>query len=73
VSVKCEKYWRGKKLPEPIYITGASYKSDYKIIPKAEEAEYCKLIDSPEKGESLPETVDFPPLFRVCKYLIQLL
>ncbi|CAB3363653.1 Hypothetical predicted protein [Cloeon dipterum] len=64
VSVKCEKYWRGKKLPTPIYVTGASYKTDYKLIPKSEEAEYCQIVDTPEQRDVLPETADFPPLLK---------
>lgn len=65
VSIKCEKYWRGQKLSEPIYISGGSYKPDYRLIPKTEETDYCQVIETAEKKAPLPLTVDFPPLLRV--------
>jgi small subunit ribosomal protein S34 len=65
VSIKCEKYWRGQKLSEPIFISGGSYKPDYRLIPKADETEYCQVIESTEKKTPLAQTVDFPPLLRV--------
>lgn len=52
-------------MSEPIFITGASYKPDYRLIPKSEETEFCQLIETTEKKEPLPQTVDFPPLLKV--------
>ncbi|XP_059475012.1 uncharacterized protein LOC132196413 [Neocloeon triangulifer] len=63
VSVRCEKYWRGKKLSD-VFMNGSTYKADFKLIPKSEEAEYCKVIETSEKRDPRPATADFPPLFR---------
>lgn len=66
IKVTAERTFRGKTIPEPIIILGTSYKADYRLIPKDEEAEYCKFLkpvqNDPEK--ILPRTTDFPPLLK---------
>lgn len=58
-----EKVFRGKRYPDLI-IKSASYKADYRLIPKDEEAEYCKLIDVKKEEKIFPATMSFPPLMR---------
>lgn len=60
-----ENTFRGKTDVEPVTILKTSYKTDYRLIPKDEEAEYCKLkqpIDTSEK--IFPRTTDFPPILK---------
>ncbi|CAG9818643.1 unnamed protein product [Phaedon cochleariae] len=63
VRVWVEKTFRGKTQPKPIVIESVSYKTDYKLIPKDEELNYCKkvAVDNPQ---ILPRTTDFPPIMR---------
>ncbi|CAH1964074.1 unnamed protein product [Acanthoscelides obtectus] len=67
VRALVEKTFRGKTMSQPILIESSSYKADYKLIPRDEEAEYCKK--SMQKTESkpehiLPRTMEFPPLLK---------
>lgn len=64
VRVLVEKTFRGKLLPKPITLESASYKTDYKLIPKDEEANYCKYISSDTQTRILPRTMEFPPLLK---------
>lgn len=50
-------------MAKPIEIMGTSYKADYKLIPKHEEAEYCRK-SSPRQEKILPRFIDAPPLLR---------
>lgn len=62
-----ERTFRGQKDHICTVIEGASYKTDYRLIPRDEEAEYCKLNHLPGTEDSiriLPETTDFPPLLK---------
>lgn len=43
-------------------IYSASYKTDYRLLSKSEESDYCKIVDCKEK--ILPNTMDFPPLLK---------
>lgn len=60
-----EKVFRGRKYDKPVWIEGASYKTDYRLLSKKEEAEYCKI----EKKESeniklIDPKMEFPPLLK---------
>lgn len=57
-----EKVFRGRKLPKECCIESASYKMDYRLLSKNEEAEYCKIIDVPVK--LISPTMGLPPLLR---------
>ena len=48
-------------------IYSASYKTDYRLLSKSEESDYCKIVDCKEK--IIPNTMDFPPLLK--HFLIQ--
>ncbi|XP_046736600.1 28S ribosomal protein S34, mitochondrial [Diprion similis] len=63
VTVCVERTFRGIKYNEPEYIKGASYKSDYQLIPKDQEAAYCK-IEQTRPTAILARTCDFPPLYK---------
>lgn len=72
IRVWAEKTFRGKRYPEPVIIEPASYKTDYRLLPKDEEAEYCRLdqpIEILSQSRILPKTTDFPPLLK--KLIIQ--
>ncbi|XP_059614012.1 small ribosomal subunit protein mS34 [Phlebotomus argentipes] len=63
VSVTVEKTHRGKLLAKPLKIMATSYKSDYKLIPKHEEENYCRMPILREV-KVFPRTIDLPPLLR---------
>jgi small subunit ribosomal protein S34 len=60
--VTVEKIFRGYKYPKPICINSVSYKSDYKLLPKKEEADYCKF--SERETRLIAPYMDLPPLLR---------
>lgn len=61
VRVHVEKMFRGKS--ELLTIESASYKWDYRLIPKDEEEKY--LSSKVEQSITvLPKTMDFPPVLR---------
>ncbi|KPI97443.1 28S ribosomal protein S34, mitochondrial [Papilio xuthus] len=66
VRVWVEKTFRGKKLEKLTEIYRTSYKPDYKLIPKHEEANLLKSIkdvhDFPDV--ILPRTIEMPPLMK---------
>ncbi|XP_055688468.1 28S ribosomal protein S34, mitochondrial [Lutzomyia longipalpis] len=63
VKVMVEKVHRGIKNPVPVQILGTSYKADYRLIPKHEEAEYCREVA--QRAEKIfPRFIDVPPLLR---------
>ncbi|XP_066248433.1 small ribosomal subunit protein mS34 [Euwallacea similis] len=66
VRVLVQKTFRGKIMKDPILIERTSYKTDYRLIPKHEEATYCKLTQpsEPTAQKILPRTMEFPPLLR---------
>ncbi|KAK5642213.1 hypothetical protein RI129_008380 [Pyrocoelia pectoralis] len=64
VRVWCENTFRGRKFPELYEVFATSYKADYKLIPKYEEAEYCKCDNPRVHNKVLPKTTSFPPLLR---------
>lgn len=58
-----EKTWRGIVNPNPVTIYRTSYKPDYELIPKEDEAKY--LNNTKKTSEQiLANKIDFPPLFR---------
>lgn len=58
-----EKTFRGRTLPNLVEIFRTSYKTDYQLIPKNEEAKVCRPWKEPEI-KILPQTIEFPPLLR---------
>ncbi|XP_044752327.1 28S ribosomal protein S34, mitochondrial [Coccinella septempunctata] len=62
VKVYIDEVFRGNKCPEHSMINLASYKADYKLIPKDEEANY---IDNKALATRIvPRTVELPPLLK---------
>lgn len=57
-----EKVFRGKKYDKPVAIEMSSHKPDFKLLPRREEADYCKLVDREEK--IIAPFMDLPPLLR---------
>ncbi|XP_047534971.1 uncharacterized protein LOC125069499 [Vanessa atalanta] len=71
VRVWVEKTFRGRKLPNLTEIYKTSYKPDYNLIPKDEEA---KLFESAKIYEKLPEailpnSIEMPPLMK--KFIVK--
>jgi len=65
VRALVEKTFRGKTIPKPILIESASYKTDYKLVPKDEEANFCSNIPKSETPKRiLPRFMEFPPLMK---------
>lgn len=58
-----EKTFRGRTLPKHVEICSTSYKTDYRLIPKDMENEYCRKVQ-PKDEVVLSQTVEFPPLLR---------
>lgn len=61
-----ENTFRGKLDPKPVLIERASYKCDYRLIPKDEEAIYTSKTDTKPENTTriLPRTMEFPPLLK---------
>ncbi|XP_013190588.1 uncharacterized protein LOC106134981 [Amyelois transitella] len=66
VRVWVEKTFRGHKLPNLTEIYRTSYKPDYKLIPKNEEAKLFAKLDKKHYFPDvvLPRTVEMPPLMK---------
>ncbi|KFB48790.1 AGAP006953-PA-like protein [Anopheles sinensis] len=62
VRVTVEKTFRGQKSPNLVQIESVSYKADYRLLAKHEEASYCKLVERQEK--IFPREIDLPPLLK---------
>lgn len=58
-----ERTFRGKTFPKLVEVYSTSYKTDYQLIPKSEEANVCRPWKEPEE-KVLPQHIEFPPLFR---------
>lgn len=58
-----EKVFRGRHYPKPVEIFSASYKADYQLIPKHEEAALCK-VSATRAEKILPTEIELPPLLR---------
>lgn len=61
--VLVEKVFRGQKFPTLVQMDGATYKPDYVLIPKDQEAKYINETKVPEL-RLMPRTTDFPPLLK---------
>ena len=58
-----EKVFRGKLYPEPYKIYGATYKTDYRLVPKDQEKDFCKPPQGCiENTKIFPNTISLPPL-----------
>lgn len=57
-----EKVFRGRKYDKPISIESASYKKDYRLLSKKEEAEYCKL--GARELKIVSPMMELPPLLK---------
>ncbi|XP_072947865.1 uncharacterized protein mRpS34 [Epargyreus clarus] len=66
VRVWVEKTFRGKKLPNITEIYRTSYKPDYQLIPKDEEAQLLDAMKSLQNRpeEILPNSIEMPPLLK---------
>lgn len=49
-------------MDNPITVFPTSYKTDYQLLSKKEEAIYCQ--EAPKEVKILPQYIDFPPLLR---------
>lgn len=67
MKVWVEKVFRGKLFIEPVLIDRASYKTDYRLLSKQEEKDYCQILrkEGDEKSQILiaPE-MELPPLLK---------
>lgn len=63
VTAYVEKVFRGKRYPDTL-IMGASYKADYRLIPKDEEAKYLGIKEVEKVEKIFPKRMPFPPLMR---------
>lgn len=59
-----EQTFRGRTFSEPVDLMNVSYKTDYKLIPKEEETDYCKHAGLTKQERIVPRTKSFPPLMR---------
>ncbi|XP_014768609.1 28S ribosomal protein S34, mitochondrial [Octopus bimaculoides] len=58
------KVFRGKEFPRPCGID-ACHKADWKLIPKEEEEEFCKLTATDvRETQTVPLSMEFPPLLK---------
>lgn len=64
VKVTVEKTFRGRQYPKPVEIFSTSYKADYELVPKHEEAAFCKITTVPRMEKVLPREIEMPPLLR---------
>lgn len=63
VAVYVERVFRGKKYPDTL-IMRASYKTDYRLVPKEEEVKYCEIAETKKDEKIFPRIMTFPPLMR---------
>ncbi|XP_055843922.1 uncharacterized protein LOC129910529 [Episyrphus balteatus] len=61
--VTIERTFRGVTQPKPVVLYSSTYKADYRLIPKDEEADYCKCNVTKEQL-IVPREINFPPLLR---------
>ena len=62
-QIWAEQVYRGKSLGEVLLKNG--HKKDWKIIPKEEEQDFCRIGDIYEEIKLVPKLVPFPPLMGV--------
>lgn len=54
--------FRGRKFDLPAKLDSATYKNDYRLLSKKEEADYCQSV--PHRIKLLSPTMDLPPLLK---------
>lgn len=66
VKVTVEKVFRGVQLPEPVPVLRASYKADYRLIPKHLEKNFVATTTIEQKINQrvLQKYTEFPPLMK---------
>ncbi|KAM3966261.1 mitochondrial ribosomal protein S34 [Aphomia sociella] len=69
VRVWVEKTFRGRKLPNLTEIYRTSYKPDYRLIPKNEEATLLASVGKERPEVVLPNTIEMPPLMK--KFIVK--
>lgn len=57
-----EKVFRGKKYDKLTTLQSSTYKADYRLLSKKEEAEYCVAV--PREEKLLAPHMEFPPLLK---------
>lgn len=57
-----ETVFRGKVLDKPIWTQKVTYKGDYRLLSKKEEASYCTTVEREEK--LIAPFMEFPPLLK---------
>jgi Mitochondrial 28S ribosomal protein S34 len=63
--VLVEKVFRGRKYEKPVLIESASYKTDYRLLSKKEEQDYCQVLEVHSNSKILiAPFIDVPPLLR---------
>ncbi|XP_058809842.1 uncharacterized protein LOC131675035 [Phymastichus coffea] len=62
VIVLVENIFRNLKNNQPVQIESASYKTDYFLVPKYKEYEFCKSFSYPIK--IFPHSMELPPLLK---------
>lgn len=63
MKVSVEKTFRGNREPDTI-ILRASYKPDFRLLSKDEEAAYCKITAVHGNDKLYAKTMSFPPLMK---------
>lgn len=61
-TVLVEKVFRGRKHENPVKLFSTTYKNDYRLLSKKEEAEYCKVTERPI--QLIDPMMDLPPLLK---------
>lgn len=70
VTVWAEKVFRGHLYPQLIELYSASYKADYRLVPKEEEKALWDRVSQTKLEEKvIPEYAPFPPLMKVCLFV----
>lgn len=65
MRVLVEKVFRGRKYEKPVWIESASYKTDYRLLSKKEEIDYCKIqMSDAENIKLIDPQMEFPPLLK---------
>jgi len=62
VKVLMDKVFRGEQFDKPVWVSIASYKADFRLLSKKEEASYCKIAKREEK--IIAPYMEFPPLLK---------
>ena len=65
MRVTVEKVFRGLRHETPTVIESASYKTDYRLLSKKEEKDYCQVLGNmTHEKKIIPSEMDLPPLLR---------